>query len=299
MECYPLDITLISAEGLKDVSMFSKMDVYVVVTISGHPKNKNQNKTHVDKNGGTNPKWNHHMKFTIDEASVNNPGISLLIRLKSDSSFGSDKEIGEVNIPIPELFNGGDTNKNSGERVVEYPVRTSSGKAKGNIKFSYKFGEKFTQQVEAKKKNVEEPVSAYPAPAGPSNSMAYPLPYQGYAMPPPGYQQPPGAGGYAPYPPPPHGYGGYPPAGYPPTAAPPGYGYPPPPGYGYPPQPNYGYPPQPYQQVQPPKKNKSKMGLGMGLGAGLLGGLLVGDMMGDVGEMAAYDEGYDDAMGGF
>ncbi|KAL3538128.1 hypothetical protein ACH5RR_001494 [Cinchona calisaya] len=290
MEYYPLDITLISAEGLKDVNIFSKMDVYAVVTILGYPKNKQ--KTPLDKNGGTNPKWNHHMKFNIDQHSLNNPGISLLIQLKSDRSLGSDRDIGEVNIPIPELFNGGGASTNdSGERVVEYEVRTSSGKPKGTLKFSYKLGEKFAQQVkEAKKKNVDEPVTAYPAPPHHNTgaSIAYP-PYQGmgYAMPShPSYQQPPHGGGYAA---PPPGYGGYPPtSGYPPQAAP-GYGYPPPPGYGY---------PQPMQQVQPPKKNKSKMGLGMGLGAGLLGGLLVGDIISDVGKMAAYNDGYEDAMGG-
>ncbi|XP_027161653.1 protein SRC2 homolog [Coffea eugenioides] len=287
MECYPLDLTIISAEGLKNVNVFSRMDVFAEVRILGYPKNKQ--KTHVDKNGGTAPKWNHHMRFIIDEPSLNNPGVSLLIKLKSDRTFGSDKEIGEVNLPISELFNGGvdaDT-KDSGERVVEYQVRTSSGKPKGTIKFSYKFGEKFKQEVEAKKKNVGEPVTAYPAPQHAAGaSMAYPPHYdQGYAMPPPSYQQP--YGGYAP---PPPGYGGYPPpSGYPPAGAP---------GYGYPPPPGYGYPPQPYQQVQPPKKEKNKMGgLGLGLGAGLLGGLLVGDMMSDVGEMAAYDAGYDDALG--
>lgn len=279
-----MGITLISAEGLKNVNTFSKMDVYAVVTILGYPKNKK--KTDVDRNGGTNPKWNHHMKFTIDEASLNNPGVALLIQLKSDRTLGSDKEIGEVKIPISELFNSraGD-NKDSGEKVVEYQVRTSSGKPKGTLKLSYKFGEKFTQHVDAKMKNMDEHVTAYPAhPNAPGASMAYPPPYQGYAMPPPGYQQSYQQGGYAP---PPSGYAGYPPAGYPAPGAP---------GYGYPPPSGYGYPPQQYQQVQPPKKNNSKMGLGLGLGAGLLGGLLVGDMISDVGEMAAYDEGYADAM---
>ncbi|CAI9102176.1 OLC1v1000400C1 [Oldenlandia corymbosa var. corymbosa] len=288
MEYYPLEVTIISAGGLKNVNMFSKMDVYAVVKILGYPSKNNTKKTNVDKNSGSNPKWNFHLRFDVAENSLNNPGISLLVQLKSDRTFGSAKDIGEVNVPIPELYNGFSKEKDSSDKVVEYQVRTSSGKPKGTLKFSYKFGDKFTQAHvdEGKTKNpAGEPMTAYPAAAG--ASTAYPqYPQMGYAMPPPGYQQPPPHGGYGA--PPTPGYGGYPPAAYPPQG-------PPPPGYGYPPPPGYGYPMQ--QPVQPPKKNKGKSGMGLGIGMGLLGGLLVGDMIGDVGEMAAYDAGYDDAMG--
>ncbi|KAL2469243.1 Uncharacterized protein Fot_50819 [Forsythia ovata] len=272
MEYRPLDITVKSAEGIKDVNLFSKMDVYVVVSIAGYPKSKK--KTFVDKDCGTNPKWNHHMDFVVDEPYLTKPGLSLHFQLMADRSIGGDKEVGQVTVQIHELYQS--VNSNPGEeRVVEYQVRTSSGKPKGNIKFSYKFGEKFTQQVETKR-HVDEPMTAYPAPphvAGGSNHQG-----MGYGAPPHGmtHQQ------YPQHPPPP-GYGYPPPGGYPPH----GYGYPPQPGYG-------GYPPM--QQVQNPKKKKSGMGSGlaMGLGAGLLGGMLVGEMAGDAG---AYADGYGDGMG--
>lgn len=269
MELRPLDVKVISADGIKNVNTFSKMDVYTQVSISTYASNAHKQKTFVDKNSGTNPNWNHSMKFTLDESSLTKPGVYLVFRLKSERTLG-DKEIGEVSVPIHDLFNSNGT----AERFVEYPVITERGKPKGTLKFSYKFGEKFTAP-EQKRDVYHEPVTAYPAQMHPG--MAYNQQNSGYGYPPP----------------PPAHQGGY---GYPPQAGASGYGYPPvQPGYG-------GYPP-----VQPPKR-KNKFGgmgggLGLGLGAGLLGGLLVGDMVSDVGEMSAYGDGYGDAMddvgGGF
>ncbi|TMW97411.1 hypothetical protein EJD97_005580 [Solanum chilense] len=271
MELRPLDIKVISADGIKYVNTFSKMDVYTEVYISSYASKASKQKTFVDKNSGSNPKWNHSMKFTLDESFLTKSGTYLVFRLKSDRTLG-DKDIGEVSVPVHDLFNSNGTV----ERIVEYPVITESGKPKGTLKFSYKFGEKFTAP-EPKRDVHHEPVTAYPAPM--HSGMAYNQQNSGYGYPPP--------------PPPPHHQRGY---AYPPQAGAPGYGYPPPqPGYGYPPpQPGYGYPP-----VQPPppkRKNKMGGGLGLGLGAGLLGGLLVGDMVSDVGEMSAYGDGYGDAM---
>ncbi|EYU20982.1 hypothetical protein MIMGU_mgv1a011603mg [Erythranthe guttata] len=270
MEYRPLKINVISADGIKDVKLFSKMDVYAQVSIAGYPQS--MKKTFVDKNSGTTPKWNHRMEFIVDEPYLTKPGLSLLFQLKAESTFGSDKEIGSATIPIHDLFNPDSTTQE--DRQVEYQLHTPSGKSKGSLKFSYQFGEKFKQEVEAKR-HVDDPVTAYPA-----------APYA--AAPPPGYPNPPHPVGYGAYPQSSgYGYQAPPPAGYGYQAPPPGYGYqPPPPGYGY-------------QGGQPPKKNKMGMGggLGLGLGAGLLGGLLVGEMASDIGESAAYADGYGDAMG--
>ncbi|KAL3814675.1 hypothetical protein ACJIZ3_015943 [Penstemon smallii] len=272
MEYRPLKIMVISAEGLKDKSLFSKMDVYAIVSIAGYPQS--MKKTFVDKDCGTKPKWNHRMEFVIDEPYLTKPGLSLLFEIKAESSIRSDKEIGSVTVPIHELFQGNSSNE---DRVVEYQVITPSGKPKGTLKISYNFGEKFTetkkQATESStaysNKHSDEPVTAYPAAAHPYPGMGYPPQYPAQA-----------------------GYGGYPP----PQSS--GYGYQqPPPGYGYLPAAAAGY--GAYPGAQKPKKNKMGMGsgLGMGLGAGLLGGLLVGEMASDIGDASSYADGYGDAMG--
>ncbi|KAF5463397.1 hypothetical protein F2P56_019316 [Juglans regia] len=272
MECRPLDIVIESAKDLKDVNLFSKMDVYAVVKIEGvYNLKSSTQKTPTDKDCGTSPKWNFHVKFTIDDDAANQNRLTLVIKIKSDRTLG-DREIGEVHVPIKELLDGFGVAKEA--KHATYSVRTPSGKTKGTLDISYKFGEKFTAP-EIKSKQAE-PVMAYPAgyAAGSSGAAAYPPPG---AYPQPMHAHPQAAPGYA----------GYPPGGYPP------YPQYPPPG-GYPPQPAYGYGGYgaPVQQPHKPKKN-GMGGMGLGLGAGLLGGLLVGDMISDA---ASYD-GYHD--GGF
>lgn len=255
------------------------MDVYAVVSISGDPRGKSKQKTPVAKDGGTDPQWNHSMRFTIDEAAAQGNRLTLKIKLVSDRSFG-DKKIGKVFVPIKQLLD--ETAKGVGEkseRTLTFAVRTPSGKEKGTVEFSYKFGEKYTVQAPPPPaKKAAEPVTAYPQ-GYPGSSSGYPA---GGAHPHPvgsAYAYPPPGG----YPPPPQGYG-YPPAPQP------GYAY-----GGYPqPAPGYGYPPV----QQPHKPQRSGMGgLALGAGAGLLGGLLIGDMISDVGDAAAYDAGYDAGFG--
>lgn len=291
MEYRTLDITLISAKGLNNVNLFSKMDVYAVVSIAGGDPRGNQ-KSPVDKDGGTNPTWNFPMKFTVDETAAQQNRLTLVVKLRSERDLG-DKDIGEVHVPIKELLG-----EHKSEQFLRYQVRKPSGKPKGELNLSYKFGEKITEApVKAKS---DEPVTAYPvSPMSAGPSSAYPPPQ--YAAGVSNASYPPPAGGYP--------QTAYPPGGYP-HAAPPatGYGYPPqqpyggypppPQGYGYPPQQGYGYPPV----QQPPKKNKfggGGLGLGAGLLGGALGGMLIGDMISDAGSYdAGYDAGFDDS-GGF
>lgn len=297
MECRPLDLTIISAEDLKDIQLIGKQDLYAVVSINGDARTKQ--KTKVDKDCGTKPKWNHQMKLTVDDAAARDNRLSLVIQIVADRPIAGDKPVGEVTVPVKELL---DQNKTGDEdKAVTYAVRLPNGKAKGSLKFSFKFGEKYTYgsssaphapgPTAVEHKTMDQPVTAYPP--GQGAPSAYPPPGAG----PSGYPQPghddkhggvygyPQAGGY----PPPGAYpqhGGYPPPqqggypGYPPQG--PGYGYP-----GYPPQGPYGYPQQQaYGKPQKPKKSGGAgMGLGLGLGAGLLGGLLVGEAIDDMADM--------------
>lgn len=293
MEQRTLEINVISAKDLKNVNLFSKMDVYAVVSISGDSQLPEQKtRTPVDRDGGTNPTWNFPAKFTIHVGPVQLNRLNLVFKLRCDRALG-DKDIGEVNVPIKELLDSMGDGKSM--QFVSYQVRKPSGKPKGELNFSYKFGDKVVSGFEKVGDKADQPVTAYPAPpppvVGPSASYGEPGPYP-TVLPPPvanyAYPPPPPFTGYA-HPPPQPGYG------YPP---PPPYGYPPAPqaGYGYPPaQAGYGYPPV----QQPPKKNKFGMGLGAGLLGGALGGLLIGDMVSDAADYdAGYDAGFDDA-GGF
>ncbi|XP_025012730.1 protein SRC2 [Ricinus communis] len=197
MEQRTLEIKLISAKDLKDVNLFSKMDVYAVLSISGDSQQpKQKTKTPVDHDGGINPTWNFPAKFIIIETPAQQNRLNLDIKLRCERALG-DKDVGEVHVPIKELLDSINGDGNS-MQFVNYQVRKPSGKSKVG------------------------PSAAVAAPyGGPGGPYPPPPMAAGYAYPPP-----PSYAGYPP--PPPPGYG------YPPP--PPGYGYPPAqPGYGYPP----------------------------------------------------------------
>lgn len=234
---------MISAKDLKKVSLISKTHAYAVVSISGDPRASQQQSTTVDRRGNANPTWNFPMKFIVNESAARSNRLAVTFRIRSERSYG-DKDIGELHVPLSELIWSVEDGK---LQFVTYQIRKPSGKPKGELNFSYKWGEKIVGATAppAMEVNKDEPVTAYPAQGGSSSAPT------GYA-----YQ----SQGRYPYD----------------SAA--GYGYPPPPqGYGYPPpQPGYGYPP-----VQRPQQQSStgRFGLGTGLLGGALGGLLLGDVL--------------------
>ncbi|GMI79331.1 hypothetical protein HRI_001602400 [Hibiscus trionum] len=276
MELTPLEINLHCAKDLKNVNLFTKMNVYAVVSINGD--RRTAQKSPVDKECGAYPNWNHTMKMTIDEAVARRNHHNLVIRLKSGRIIG-DKEIGTVQVPIKELLDHNDGNGKVEFQNVSYSVRMPNGKMRGVLNFSYKFGETFTvpavppPPITASKSMYVE--------SNTSNQHGYPPPPPGYPGPSSGHPPPPSQGmpGYA-YAPP----GGYQPYGYPQGAAPP-YGY-----QGYP-SASGGYVYPPVQQPQKSQKGGMGAGLGLGLAGGLLGGMLIGDMVDD-----AYEAGVEDGL---
>uniref|UniRef100_A0A7N2R120 C2 domain-containing protein n=1 Tax=Quercus lobata TaxID=97700 RepID=A0A7N2R120_QUELO len=88
-----LEIVINSAKDLKDVNLFSKMDVYAVSMINNslNLNNSSDQKTTIDENGGTNPKWvpDLPMTFIIDVKEA--MWLTLVIKLKAHGTLG-DKD---------------------------------------------------------------------------------------------------------------------------------------------------------------------------------------------------------------
>ncbi|KAL1197845.1 SRC2-like protein [Cardamine amara subsp. amara] len=132
MEARALEITVKSAKGLEQVSVF------VAVKLSGDPKCSDQpeQRTKVVRDSGTGPKWsNDVIKFTIDQtlAEANRLVITFNIRCEQR---GGDKDIGDVHVPVKELLDHLGNDK-TGERYVTYEVKNPNGKPKGEISFTY------------------------------------------------------------------------------------------------------------------------------------------------------------------
>ncbi|KAL3750102.1 hypothetical protein ACJRO7_011133 [Eucalyptus globulus] len=262
MECRHLMVTVMSAKDLKNANIFGKMNPYVAASLSGvaDKRQKSKQRTPVHKHGGTSPRWGHPLYFTIDEAAARVGGLKLKFKIKAVKTLGSDKEVGRVEVPVKELLEQGGDGKPT---VMSYSLRLLSGKTKGVLELSFKFGKRFTLVTPPP---PDEPVTGYP-----------PLPMHGAGLHPP-----------------PAGHGD-PSQEYPPDAAP-GYGYlpqgdaPPPPGYGYPPE-GYGYPLAAYQQMPSDGGNSW-----LGLAKGLFPQLPIRDMISDALEAAAKNDGFDDAL---
>ncbi|XP_062006085.1 protein SRC2-like [Rosa rugosa] len=124
MDCRPLEITVFSANDIKGVNMFSKMDVYAVVSVSGNGVRKQKLRTPIHKDADTNPKWNHTLKFTLDNSVLDR--LQIKIKLICDRTFGETK-IGKVVVLVKDLLQNEKNDKH-----VTYPVITAKGRPKGN-----------------------------------------------------------------------------------------------------------------------------------------------------------------------
>ena len=136
----PLELVIQSAQGLKYVNHFKKMKPYALVFICDNNNNliSYEAKTVVDKDGGSNPIWNSHVKFNnIDIAKAQQNRHALVVKLKSHHRVRSDKDIGEVRVLITELLEGFGEDA---EKHVSKSVVTSDGTVEGTLAFLYKFG---------------------------------------------------------------------------------------------------------------------------------------------------------------
>lgn len=187
MEFRTLNLTILSANDIKQVNFFSKMDVYVVVSMIDSADNHNlrsnsiqKQRTPIDKKGDKNPTWNYTISFTINDVVARQNRLYILFEIFSSRSFPGDKLIGKVQVPVYDLLNGYGDRKDA--ILVSYQVRKRSGKPKGVFNVSYKFGEKFTVSGSVNTNFANpNPNTSYPYPQPPV--YAYPAPQTGYGYP--------------------------------------------------------------------------------------------------------------------
>ncbi|GJN05255.1 hypothetical protein PR202_ga22869 [Eleusine coracana subsp. coracana] len=253
-----LELNLVSANDLKKVTLFSRMRVYAVASISGGDPRMPTHATPADRYGGCSPAWNSVFHFPIP-AGADTRGLALHVLLRADRAVLGSRDVGEVFVPVDDLIAGADSATRD-PRPATYQVRRPrSGRAHGVLYFCYKFID-----VPA----AGAPVNSKYVPLGSSEKAITATEKVVTAYPPASYQHPvPYGAAYAGYP-----YAAPQPYGY--SAAPPQYGY---------------------AAAPVPAKKHGGGGMGMGLGLGILGGMMVGEMIGAEAD-AAYNAGFDDAL---
>ncbi|KQK07507.1 protein SRC2 [Brachypodium distachyon] len=186
-----LEVTLISAKDLKKVTVFSKMRVYAVASISGagaDPRTPTH-RTHADRQGGRSPMWHAPLRFPVPCGS-DPRDLALHVLLRAERAFG-DRDVGEVFVPLRELVSAAPPPRE--QRHLSYQVRRPmNGRKTGVLHISYSLSDVVTPPA------MPMPVKGAPAPV-----TAYPPPPYGYTHGHPSYGYgAPGAAGAATY-----GYG--------------------------------------------------------------------------------------------
>eukprot|EP00250_Pteridium_aquilinum_P004627 c14839_g1_i1 orf=7-588(+) len=149
MEQRVLEVTLVSAKGLKEVSHLGKVRAYAEAWVDPCAKQV----TPVDKQGGTNPSWNHTLPFTIPETSFHHPSALLTIHILHKSHLpGCDSFIGSASVPLHQLLD-------SSKSLLSCDVFTASSCIQGSICLCICLGEKHLVDPSTH----QEPVMAYPA----------------------------------------------------------------------------------------------------------------------------------------
>ncbi|XXG54165.1 hypothetical protein AAC387_Pa03g2113 [Persea americana] len=166
MEYRSLDLTIISAKGLKNVNLFAKMNVYAMASLSSDPRTKKR--TPVDKEGGQNPTWNASMEFSIPTSNPSN--LFLHIQLKCRCFLGHCL-VGDVHIPVKDLLLA----DGKPAHFVSYQVRKPSGKPQGVLSLSYKLQDQVALPLPGP--GFEQPLPDYHLSMGPVPSACETYPY--------------------------------------------------------------------------------------------------------------------------
>jgi hypothetical protein len=110
MEQRELEVTIISAQDLKNVSTFGKMTPYAVAWVYSNMKVS----TPIDPKGSVNPTWNAPLKLIVEQRILEQPNATLNVDIYSHGSF-SNKHVGSCSVPLSHLkekdSKGADTKK--------------------------------------------------------------------------------------------------------------------------------------------------------------------------------------------
>ncbi|KAL0890281.1 hypothetical protein Bca101_014264 [Brassica carinata] len=78
-----LEFKIICATNVSHTNLTDKMDVYAVVSIIGDDSQTQAAKTPTDNDGGTNPTWNHPVKFSVNEKEAHEGLLTVNVKLYS------------------------------------------------------------------------------------------------------------------------------------------------------------------------------------------------------------------------
>ncbi|XP_047065332.1 protein SRC2-like [Lolium rigidum] len=133
-----LELTLVSAHSLKDVNLFSRMEVYAIASVFGDPRTRQR--THTDHDGGRHPRWEDKLLFAVPPTAAA-ASAYLHVLLRTERLFGfDDRDVGEVFVPLADLLDGA-SGSTTAWRCASYQVQKMQfAERRGMLSISYRLG---------------------------------------------------------------------------------------------------------------------------------------------------------------
>ncbi|XP_040255145.1 protein SRC2-like [Aegilops tauschii subsp. strangulata] len=91
-----LELTLVSASNLPSVNLFSGMQVYAVVSVYGDPRTRQRTLT--DRDGETEPAWNHTVWFAVSPTAAAAGRAYLHVLLRTERYFAGSFGFGDCDV---------------------------------------------------------------------------------------------------------------------------------------------------------------------------------------------------------
>lgn len=174
-----LELTIIAAEGLKNVNLLSKkLKPYAVAWIDPLVKKSTQTL----QNSGLDPVWNETLCFPLQTQLLNNPNAALIIQVLSAAPLKT-KIIGTTTLMLNEIRRICSVTDRDAQETLALQLWRPSGRAYGILKVSFKLkGSSISEtqlSLNPKGSTISETYNVPPSNWAVANPQSYEMPVQG------------------------------------------------------------------------------------------------------------------------
>ena len=124
--CTQLELNIISAQDLKEINLFGRMQTYGVAWINFEDKLTTQ----IDRIGGANPTWNDKLIFRVEERFLHSETSALMVEIYC-VGYLRDTLVGSVRVLISNFLKGYGSKDFTGMSFSAVQIRRSSGRPQG------------------------------------------------------------------------------------------------------------------------------------------------------------------------
>lgn len=133
-----LNVSILSAEDLKDVKHVGRMHTFAVVSM---PPNV-EFTTQVDKEGGVDPSWNETFTVAVPESHLQKKDAKMRVEIYTLTSTRGQRFVGEASIPLSDIIRAEEKGSKMEKQYRSYAVKTLDGSPQGEVHVAFLLGER-------------------------------------------------------------------------------------------------------------------------------------------------------------